>query len=469
MERDSNNASASYDKGGEVYNVKAYGAAGDCTANDTTAIQNAINAAQDASGGIVFFPGGCYGIQTTLTMGNGSAGTANTKRPVFLVGVGSTDDNSNPQATEIRWTGATAGSAEPMIKVKGPYSGGGIRDILFYAQNSSNRNGLWMEHVAKMRLEGLTFVQVNGGPAIKLYTTTASVGCAGNNIFAHIMINSPGTNGEGVLWTGGSSSSYLDSCSNVAYGGSWWGSTYGLHLQQADGNHIMVPQLNVTGTVSSTVCGLKFSQDGINNEYPTGNFIQTAAMGMCGTHGTGYVPNYIIMGECGYATQCNAKTAFSGTMTNPFMISMPNTSGPKYLYAQGAQSDSSSDAEDTSFWINNTSGSHQGTGAFAFRKLGVDQCKLYAYQSDGIGFKCKADGGGGSMTELMRMSSYGEFVRRSISRSTINSSYNAPVGSEVLCVDCALDSSCTYSAGTYAIAFKKTAGIGISNWTCNFQ
>lgn len=57
------------DKGGAVYNVKAagYGAAGDGTTDDTTAIQNAINAANVAGGGIVFFPPGTY-ISTLLTL-----------------------------------------------------------------------------------------------------------------------------------------------------------------------------------------------------------------------------------------------------------------------------------------------------------------------------------------------------------------------------------------------------------------
>lgn len=42
------------------YNVVDYGAVGDGVANDRTAIQNAINAASAAGGGIVFFPAGRY-------------------------------------------------------------------------------------------------------------------------------------------------------------------------------------------------------------------------------------------------------------------------------------------------------------------------------------------------------------------------------------------------------------------------
>src|SRR5688572_1284633 len=48
------------DQGGEVHNVKAYGAIGDGVANDRQAIQDAINAAQAARLGIVYFPPGTY-------------------------------------------------------------------------------------------------------------------------------------------------------------------------------------------------------------------------------------------------------------------------------------------------------------------------------------------------------------------------------------------------------------------------
>lgn len=50
------------------FNVKDYGAKGDTTTDDTTAIQNAINAAQNAFGGCVVFPTGSYKITSALTI-----------------------------------------------------------------------------------------------------------------------------------------------------------------------------------------------------------------------------------------------------------------------------------------------------------------------------------------------------------------------------------------------------------------
>lgn len=54
------------DQGGTVFNVKAYGAAGNGTTDDTHAIQTAIDAANAAHGGIVYFPAGRYPLVATL-------------------------------------------------------------------------------------------------------------------------------------------------------------------------------------------------------------------------------------------------------------------------------------------------------------------------------------------------------------------------------------------------------------------
>jgi Pectate lyase superfamily protein len=51
------------DQGGEVYNVRAYGAIGDGVTDDRRAVQDAIDAAEAAAMGIVYFPPGTYLIQ----------------------------------------------------------------------------------------------------------------------------------------------------------------------------------------------------------------------------------------------------------------------------------------------------------------------------------------------------------------------------------------------------------------------
>jgi hypothetical protein len=54
--------------GATVYNVKSYGAAGDGVTDDTTAIGNALTAANAGGGGTVYFPSGTYLISAALTL-----------------------------------------------------------------------------------------------------------------------------------------------------------------------------------------------------------------------------------------------------------------------------------------------------------------------------------------------------------------------------------------------------------------
>ena len=55
----------------QAYNVKDYGALGNGSADDTTAIQNTINACISAGGGIIYAPPGTYKISATLTFVGG--------------------------------------------------------------------------------------------------------------------------------------------------------------------------------------------------------------------------------------------------------------------------------------------------------------------------------------------------------------------------------------------------------------
>jgi hypothetical protein len=94
-----------WDEGEQVFNVKAYGAVGDGSANDTTAVQAAINAAAaNGWGGIVFFPPGRY-MCNTLTIQ-----PADTNHRALLVG-------SGYGCTDIF---ARTGQSDALIKIISP-------------------------------------------------------------------------------------------------------------------------------------------------------------------------------------------------------------------------------------------------------------------------------------------------------------------------------------------------------------
>lgn len=123
---------------GQVYNVKFYGAIGNGSADDTTAIQAAISAIP-VTGGVVYLPAGNYKITSTLTIGNGTSSTISTTNGVVFEGdaTGSTADETNAglYGTKLLWYGA---AGQYMLKVNGPIGSVEIRNIYGECKASTN-------------------------------------------------------------------------------------------------------------------------------------------------------------------------------------------------------------------------------------------------------------------------------------------------------------------------------------------
>lgn len=90
-----------------VYNVKddVYGAVGNGIADDTAAIQAAIDAAEAIGGGIVYVPAGTYKISATIVI----------NKPILIIGAGDGNDTSNTNGdnrsvTTFSWAGAVDGT-----------------------------------------------------------------------------------------------------------------------------------------------------------------------------------------------------------------------------------------------------------------------------------------------------------------------------------------------------------------------
>lgn len=95
--------------------VKDYGAVGDGSTDDTTAIAAAVSACAGLGGGIVYFPPGNYKISSTLTIN---------QENVVLIGAGGDslhDGGSGVDgATKLTWDGSPGGT---MVKFATAYSG----------------------------------------------------------------------------------------------------------------------------------------------------------------------------------------------------------------------------------------------------------------------------------------------------------------------------------------------------------
>lgn len=111
--------------GALFYNVKDYGAVGNGSADDTSAINSAYSAASAAGGGILYFPKGTYKVTSTLTW-NG---------PVSVIGEGSGHFQEAPfgSVSHLAWGGSVNGT---MIDITGVQ--GGLRFVGFSVGGSQS-------------------------------------------------------------------------------------------------------------------------------------------------------------------------------------------------------------------------------------------------------------------------------------------------------------------------------------------
>jgi hypothetical protein len=145
----------------ESVSVKDFGATGNGTTDDTTALQAAISAAQVMGAGTkIWFPIGTYLISSTLNVTSG----------IFLVGEnGSLNGvNGTPPAgmkTVIQWNSAVTGSN--MIRwvsstASTVINRGGIQGITLDGNNTAT-NGLYISSAAYTELDIVTYRTVNQG------------------------------------------------------------------------------------------------------------------------------------------------------------------------------------------------------------------------------------------------------------------------------------------------------------------
>lgn len=120
-----------------VINCKSYGAVGNGVTDDTTAIQNCINALP-TTGGTAYLPNGNYKVTSTLTVGNASVGGApSTRNNITVLGDGVVNYAAFPAtgSTRIWWDGATTG---PVFQASGEMNGAYFRNLAVDCYNSTH-------------------------------------------------------------------------------------------------------------------------------------------------------------------------------------------------------------------------------------------------------------------------------------------------------------------------------------------
>lgn len=326
--RDSVGASVSYDKGGQVFNVKAYGANG-AGGNDTTAIQAAIDACQNGIGGTVYFPQGNYGINASLTMGNGfasgSVAITSTKAQCSIRGTGGGSEATNASSL-IKWIG----SASPtyMLVLLGPIIGmGGISDIGFDGAGSAL--GIDAIQVSFTHYQNVTITNTGSGYGFRTRVIGSNDYFACYNTFTNMRVKpAVGGAGSGLLVDGTVGGTIGTSCNNTFIGGYFnrdgsgsGAATYGAMIKGADNNRFFGVHFSWAGANTRTGCGLGFEVYGTAAYPQLNSFFGISPDGICGTQPTGVPPNafYGLM-------ECSGSPSGS---CNPYDLS---TSNPPIVY-----------------------------------------------------------------------------------------------------------------------------------------
>lgn len=164
--------------------VKDYGAIGDGSTNDHTAIMNAY-AALPSTGGTIFFPPGYYRVLSPLTFGDGTTTTQSTKQNVRLLGPaglsgvgGQFTSGADPGPARIVYGGTS--QASHVVKFQGPMTcamdGVGIEG----AYNAVY--GLFCEHVFRSVFSDIYIYGTKTGVRHTSYpgATGVSIGAADN-------------------------------------------------------------------------------------------------------------------------------------------------------------------------------------------------------------------------------------------------------------------------------------------------
>lgn len=145
-----------YDTGGIVTNVKAFGAVGDGVADDTTLIQNALDAT--VGGGIIVFPSGTYRVTSTLSAG---------ARQILRGQGWSSILSSQFSGILIKVNGNTTDAGVGQAVMSGLADGFALEDMVLYSTSTQSSIGLSVVSyspapIKTVRIGGVRNVRIQG-------------------------------------------------------------------------------------------------------------------------------------------------------------------------------------------------------------------------------------------------------------------------------------------------------------------
>lgn len=189
-----------YDKGGAVFNVKAYGAVGDGSTDDTVAIQTTIDAVNSAGGGVVIFPAGTFISQTLTLYSNVNIQGSGESSTVLKL-----KNNTNASLIKGYQFDSLTGT-----NGLGGISSWSIRDMTLDGNKANNSSGYGVQvYGYNFKLERVTVRSASQDGIYSEWSTDSNCPPDGNNLTAEQCmeaglshVNVHHSDGNGITWAG---------------------------------------------------------------------------------------------------------------------------------------------------------------------------------------------------------------------------------------------------------------------------
>jgi pectate lyase-like protein len=260
-------------------NVADYGADPSATVDSAPAIQNAINSL-GTRGGNVFVPAGIYRINSTINLGDGSAGAVSSRWGINLTGEGSPVTTTNGTLADggngtslLMWGGTNGGG--PLLSVNGPLDGWGLQNLEF--DSTFLNTTATMLRIMNASRGSMSNCTLRGGQDVGFLLSGWRTGAfTGNNFFSNIFFAMPNGNAnQSALKLAGAGTSgspqgepifntFINCCvvqPNLA------AANYGIYLAFCDNNYFVGWQTTGGGTGSRSVA---FDYSAVTN-FPSAN------------------------------------------------------------------------------------------------------------------------------------------------------------------------------------------------------